>query len=106
METNPITAEIHAMREAIDHKDPVDLTDLRLARIVRLRLVSDPGFSYYDVSYCYGELRNGEPVRVDLPAYQFSKKNLNGELIAMCKAAKVYGKGLGLFDAGTISILT
>jgi len=106
LESNPITDEWQRVREEIDHKNPVDLTDPRLARITRLRLVSDPGFPYYDLSYCYGELNDGTPCRVDLPMYSFSKRYLKRDLVAMCKAAKVYGKALGILDDSVISLLT
>lgn len=102
LESNPINDEIRATRGAI--QETVDLTDPRLAKITRLRLVTDPGFPLYDLSYCYGELRDGTPVRVQLPEYQFPKRNLTGALIAMAKANKVYAKGLGLLDPSVISI--
>lgn len=86
-------------------EDTVWLGDPRLARIARLRLLSDPGFPFWDVSYCYGILKDGTRVRVTLPVGQFSKRNLKGDLIAMCKQVGVYGKGLGLFDPETISRL-
>jgi hypothetical protein len=105
MEVNPQTEEHIRMREAMDHGHPVDLDYSQLHRIVRLRLISDPGYPMWDVSYCYGELKDGTPVRVDLPRYQFSKKNLKGDLIAMCKEVGVYGKGLGLFEPDVISTL-
>lgn len=105
METNPLTAEHERIREEIDHQDPVDLGDPTLARIIRLRLVSDPGFPAWDVSYCYGRLTDGTYVRVNLPWYQFSKRKLKAELIEMCREAQVFGKGLGLFDPDVISTL-
>lgn len=105
MEVNPQTEEHIEMREAMDHKDPVDLDNSQLRRIVRLRLVSDPGYPMWDVSYCYGELKDGTPVRVNLPRYQFSKKNLKGDLITMCKEVGVYGKELDLFEPHVISTL-
>jgi hypothetical protein len=104
METNPITAEHKRVRELIDHKNPVDLSDPRLARITRLRLVSDPGFPFFDVSYCYGVLKDGTHVRVDLPAHQFPRRGLNRALVEMCQEAGVYGRGLGIFDGDVISI--
>jgi hypothetical protein len=103
-ETNPITPEIKALRLTIE--DEVDLTDPELKKITRLRLISDAGFPLWDLSYCYGELKDGTPVRVHLPQWQFSKKNLKGELIAMAKEAKVFAKGLGLLDDSVISKLT
>jgi hypothetical protein len=102
-QSNPITDEVKAVRDAIE--ETVNLDDKRLARITRLRLVTDPGFPMYDVSYCYGELKDGSPVRVRLPWHQFSRRNLKGDLIAMSKEARVYAKGLGLLDPETISVL-
>lgn len=88
-----------------DIGETVDLADPRLARIARLRLLSDPGFPFWDVSYCYGVLKDGSRVRVRLTRHQFSKRALKAELIDMCREAGVFGKGLGLFDPETISRL-
>jgi hypothetical protein len=98
-ETNPINDDVRAIRDAIDHQAPVDLDDPRLARITRLRLVSDPGFPLWDLSYCYGQLADGTPVRVDLPQHQFRKRHLSADLVAMCKSVGVYGKRIGILDA-------
>lgn len=106
METNPLTDEHKSIREAIDHSDAVDLGDPRLARIVRLRVLSDPGFPYWDLSYCYGVLQDGTYVRVQLPRHQFRKSRLRGELIEMCREAGVYGKGLGILDPDVVSTLS
>lgn len=102
-ESNPINDSIRATREAIEQT--VDLTDARLRRITRLRLVTDAGFPFYDLSYCYGELKDGEPVRVRLPRHQWSRRNLRGELIEMAREAGVYAKGLGLLDPTVLSVL-
>jgi len=102
-ESNPINDEIKATREAIS--ETVDLTDSRLAKITRLRMVTDPGFPKLDVSYCYGELKDGTPVRVRLPWSQFSKRNLKGDLIEMARESKVYAKGLGLLNPEVWSVL-
>jgi hypothetical protein len=103
IETNPINDDIRAIREAIDHT--VDLNDPQLVRVTRLRLVSDPGFPMWDLSYCYGELKGGVPVRVRLPWHQFSRRYLKRDLVLMCKEAHVYAKGLGLLDESVISTL-
>ena len=103
-ETNPITDQVREIRDLIDHQNPVDLTDPRLARITRLRLVSDPGFPMWDLSYCYGQLADGTHVRVDLPWYQLRKRALSADLVEMCKSVGVYGKRLGILDA--VSTLT
>lgn len=102
-ESNPINDEVKAIRDSI--KEIVYLSDPRLAKITRLRLVTDPGFPMYDVSYCYGVLKDGTNVRVRLPRTQFPRRDLSGALIDMCKAAKVYAKGLGLLDPENVSIL-
>lgn len=104
LESNGWTGdEVQSWLDEIDGE--VDLDDPRLAKIARLRLLSDPGFPLYDVSYCYGILKDGTKVRVRLPRFQFSKRRLKGELLEMCKEAGVYAKGLGLFEPETISRL-
>lgn len=81
-------------------RETVDLTDPRLAAVTRLRLLTDPGFPYWDLSYCHGRLADGTEVRVTLPRFQFSKAaGLSREIVAMCKEAGVYAKGLGILDA-------
>ncbi len=98
-ETNGMTEDVARVREAIDHGNPVLLEDKRLGKITRLRLLSDPGFPFWDVSYCYGELKDGTPVRVSLPWGQIPKKGgLSRNIVEMCKEVGVYGKGLGILD--------
>lgn len=84
---------------AVDRSLEVALDDPRLGRITRLRLLTDPGCPFWDLSYCHGELKDGTPVRVRLARSQFSRRNLKGELLELCREAGVYGKGLGIFDA-------
>ena len=82
----------------------------KLAKITRLRLLTEPGFPAYDVSYCHGELKDGTPCRVEVPFGQIPRSvrgskciSLNAFIIKEAKADGVYAKGLGIFDA--ISIL-
>lgn len=108
--TNPLSADDIRAREEIDYsKPPTVLGDPELAKITRLRLVSDYDFPWWDVSYCYGELRDGTPVQVDLGAYQIRKGGRGavdkGYLIELAKRAGVFAKGLGLLDDATISTL-
>lgn len=102
-ETNPLIGD-HP-----DCEETVDLDDPRLSRITRLRLISDPGFPMWDVSYCHGELRDGTPVRVLLGESQFLRgrgaPSLTSQLVALAKSQGVYAKGLGLTDPGVISTL-
>lgn len=97
IETNGI--EDHAAYFSVDRSETVELNDPRIAQITRLRLLTDRDFPFWDLSYCHGRLKDGTEVRVQLPEWQFRKSNLRGDLLAMCKRAGVYGKGLGIFDA-------
>jgi hypothetical protein len=82
-----------------DRKMQVTLDDPRLKTITRLRLLTDPGYPFWDLSYCHGALKDGTEVTVILPWYQFSKRNgLSREIVTMCKEVGVYGKGLGILD--------
>lgn len=76
----------------------VDWTDKRLKTITRLRIVSDPGFPVWDVTYCHGELQDGTPCAVQLPFSQLPKKNLTGFIIEAAKKDGVFAKGLGILD--------
>jgi len=91
-EVNPLTeAQRRAQAEA---REVVDW-DTDGLYITRLRLLSDPGFPMWDVSYCYGEL-DGRPVEVRLPFDQLPKFKMKA---ALYKEAKATGKFIrGLFD--------
>jgi hypothetical protein len=77
----------------------IDWTDPQLKRVVRLKLVTDAGLPFADVSYCYGELTDGTPVRVRLPFYQLPRKGLRGAIVAHAADAGVHAKRLGILDA-------
>lgn len=68
-------------------------------KVTRLRLLSDPGFPAWDVSYCHGELEDGTKVHVELPFSQLPKKRITSAIIAHAKRDGVYAKGLGILDA-------
>lgn len=61
--------------------------------ITRLRLLSDPGFPFWDVSYCHGTIGE-EQVRVQLPFDQLPKKAMRRALYAHAKASGKFIKGL------------
>lgn len=64
--------------------------------ITRLRLLSDPGFPVWDVSYCHGIL-NGRHVNVRLPFSQLPKRGMKA---ALYKEARETGKFIkGLFSS-------
>lgn len=97
-ETNPIAKGYHET-VTFQIKETVLWSDPRLVKITRLRLVSDPGFPAWDVSYCHGQLRDGTPVAVEVPFSQLPKKNLMRSILMYAKRDKVFAKGLGLFSA-------
>lgn len=65
--------------------------------ITRLRLVSDPGFPYWDVSYCHGVL-HGVDVNVILPFGQL-RKPMAKSLIAELNRDGVNGKRINIWNA-------
>ena len=107
VEVNGMDDHVRSLRDAVHSGsgEIVDLEDKRLGRITRLRLVTDRDVPFWDLSYCYGTLKNGEAVRVRLPQSQFPRQGLNQSLVEMCKSVGAYGKGLGIFDPEVISKL-
>jgi hypothetical protein len=101
-ETNSIF-EADYDHSAVDYSEYVPLDDPRLVRIDRLRLLTDRGIPFYDISYCWGTIRDGRHVRVTLDDHQLPKPNYKGRLIELARAAGVNAKRLGLLD--NISIL-
>jgi hypothetical protein len=67
-------------------------------RITRLRLLSDPGYPAWDVSYCHGSI-NGEAVDVQLPFDQLPKRKMLAAIVSHAKRDGVHAKNLGVFDA-------
>jgi hypothetical protein len=105
-------AEADYDHTAVDYSYKVDLSDERLVRIDRIRLLTEPGFPMYDLSYCWGTLDDGRHVPVDLGRYQFTRRprggkgpSLHAQLVDCAKAAGRHAKRLGMLDDSTISIL-
>lgn len=96
-----------AFLDSVDHADTRNLRDQDLVRIVRLRLLTDSGFPWWDISYCYGQLRDGRFVHVNLGHGQLRKANggYKANLIEIFKEAGRFAKGMGVFDDGVISTL-
>lgn len=94
-ETNPLPTGYHNEQWVAT----LDWADPDLAYIERLRLISDPGFPMWDVSYCFGRNKAGQKVKVSLPFDQIPKKNnIRGFIIEEAKRAGVYAKDLGILD--------
>jgi hypothetical protein len=78
----------------------VELADPELVKITRLRLIgASREYPFWDLSYCYGQLKDGTNVRVELGAYRFGRYSYKKELVELCKKAGRFGKGMGIFDA-------
>lgn len=115
----PLDSAMHLVAE--DNPMPVGLHDVERrtvglqelaqggGKVTRLRMLSEKvgyGPRLFDVSYVYGEMGNGEPVRVrGLWFSLVARRDIKGEIIRQCKAAGVFAKGLGLLDEGNWSVL-
>lgn len=65
--------------------------------VVRLRLVSDAGFPFWDVSYCHGTLA-GEPVRVGLPFNQLPRRGFRAAIVTHAQRDGINASALGIFS--------
>jgi len=74
-----------------------------LARITRLRFLSDMGYPYWDISYCHGVMKNGEMCDVQLPFNQVRKNAVNTDILVWAKRDGVYAKGLGIYECQSFS---
>jgi hypothetical protein len=68
-------------------------------RVVRFRLLSDPGLPFWDVSYCLGVLAHtDEHVRVELPFSQLPKRGWKRAVVEHAIRDGVHAARLGMFD--------
>lgn len=93
----------------VDHKRTVKLSDKSLVKILRLRLLTDPGYPHWEVSYCWGLLADGSKVCVDL-GNDHIRKGKRGvpsraHLVDLAREAGRFAAGLGLLDTDVISTL-
>lgn len=100
VEINGVT-DMQALLDTLEGE--VYWNDPSLKRIFRLRLLTDRGFPFYDVSYCYGTLRDGRNVRVSLPFHQLPKRSWKRAIIEHAKREGVFAKGLGILDDDVMS---
>jgi len=100
-EINGLVDGISYHKQRHDQADGVQQVDWTTdgLEITRLRLLSDPGFPVFDVSYCHGIL-DGEHVDVRLPFSQLPKYGKGGMKAALSKEAQESGKfSQGLFSS-------
>lgn len=83
------------------------LSDPDLQRVTRLRLLTDPGCPFFDISYCYGVMKDGRHARIEggFMPQSLRRRNLKGDLIAWAREEGVNAKRLGLLDDANWSIL-
>ena len=98
METNPLKnpQQYHSKERRVVRWSHPGL------KVTRLRLLGDPGLPYLDVSYCHGQLADGELVRVQLPFNQIPCRGWKGFIITAGRRDRVYVKGLGILDNASI----
>lgn len=101
-ETNPLWASEATHNDITEWN--VSLGDPRVKRIVRLRLLTEPGYPYFDISYCYAQLQDGSYVRLQSPM-NLRRKAIKADLIAWAREEGVNAKRLGLLDDNNWSIL-
>lgn len=100
-ETNGLLDGISYHEERHSQEDGIETVDWDVdgLEITRLRLLSDPGFPLWDVSYCHGVL-DGRHVDVRLPFSQLPKYGKGGYKAELYKEAKATGKFIkGLFSS-------
>ena len=85
-----------------EHRELVDWRDHRLKKVTRLRLLTDPGYGYLDVSYCYGVLYDGTKVRVQVGFSHLARRCWKTEIVRAAQRDGVHAKRLGIFAAVSI----
>jgi len=95
----------NAYHEQYATAQTVEWNDKRLKTVTRLRLISDVGFPMWDVSYCYGVLKDGTPVEVQLPFDQLPRRGWKRAIIEYAKRDRVYANSIGILNEGNISTL-
>lgn len=77
-ETNNI-ADAPYTSEDVNYLRYTPLNDPELVSIDRLRLLTEAWYPYYDISYCWGTLKDGTHVRVDLGTGRLRKDKAKSE---------------------------
>lgn len=97
-ETNALT-DGQAYHSGTDYSVVYELSDREVVKIDRLRLLSEPGYPYWDISYCVGVLANGTRVPVQLDVTQLGKRTWKTELVNVFRKAGRYAVGMGVFES-------
>jgi hypothetical protein len=85
------------------HQHHISWADPRLVRITRFRMLTDPGFPFWDISYVHGVFQDDDgsekPCRVAVPFHQLTKGRWWSEVKAAAKRDGVNLSRLRLWDA-------
>src|SRR4051794_9789858 len=99
-EDNNIADAAYTAKDVDYSEGNVPLSDPDLVRVDRIRLLTDRDCPFYDLSYCWGTLRDGRHVRVDLGKSQFARsrggqgKSIKQQLVECARAAGRHAHGL------------
>ena len=104
IETNGLVDGYH---DTVDYTEPYTLADLAAegGKVTRLRMLTERGYPYLDISYAHGTLPDGRTVPLVIPAATCPGAAPSALIIEWAKAEGVYAKDLGLLDEGNWSIL-
>lgn len=83
------------------YEKTVVVTDPGLDRIIRLRLLSERSYPVWDVSYCWGQMKDGTLVRVSLPGLFIERSpriSIAAQIVEYAKREGFSAKRLGLLD--------
>lgn len=98
----PAIGETNGLVNGVEYHDEfagartVDWTTKGLY-VTRLRLLSDPGFPAWDVSYVHGYIGK-EPVRVQVPFLQLPKRGLRAAIVQAAIKDGIFAKRIGILD--------
>jgi len=94
-ETNGLVDGV-AYHRARGEQETVQWTEPGLY-VTRLRLLSDPGYPAWDVSYCHGTL-DGRNVDVELPFSDLPKRGMARAIVQHAIRDGVHARRLGVLD--------
>lgn len=106
VETNGLDGSNY--HDTVDHGQDYTLNELAAAggKVTRLRMLTERGYPYMDISYAHGTLPDGRIVPINLAgADRLRRRNLKGDLIEWAKREGVFAKRLGLLDEANWSVL-
>jgi len=96
-EINPIP-EGYLNRVTYAIKRSIGWDSKELKSVIRLRLLSDPGYPVWDVSYCHGVTKSGEYVDVTLPFSQLPKRQFRKAIVKYAIRDGVYARGIHILE--------